>query len=212
MKTGDLKHLYGAIAIAFSISLYALLLHSRGVWQPLAWLAFMLAGVLISLTLRSDDRTLLSPSLWRLSIVPALVPWLAATCALLLAIIYRYSIQMPLVPAAMEWFVLLSIAIGASEELIFRGVIQGEAGRWHPYGGILLSAVAFASYKALLFIWPGPQNRADPMSLFIYSLLAGIGLGYTRKVTGSIWPALIGHGIFDALVYMDTSHAPWWVW
>lgn len=212
MKLGSRKHLYWAIAVACSICFYGLLLHSPRVWQPLSWLAFLLTAVLISIILRSDEKNLTSPSLWQIPIAPALVPWFAATCALLVAMIYRYSINMLLVPAKMEWFVLLSIAIGASEELIFRGVIQGEAGRWNPVGGLFLGAVAFAGYKALLFIWPSPQNQAAPLSLFSYSLVAGIGLGYTRKVTGSIWPALIAHGIFDAWVYMETSHAPWWVW
>jgi membrane protease YdiL (CAAX protease family) len=72
--------------------------------------------------------------------------------------------------------------------------------------------VAFAGYKALLFVWPSSFNHSSPLSLFGFSLLAGVGLGYARKVTGSIWPTLIAHGIFDAWVYMETSNAPWWVW
>jgi membrane protease YdiL (CAAX protease family) len=102
--------------------------------------------------------------------------------------------------------------IGATEEVIFRGVIQGEASRWNTRGAVILSAFFFALYKTLIFIWPGEFNQANPWVLFPVTFAAGILLGYTRKATNSLLPAILAHMLFDLILYADSAKAPWWVW
>ena len=203
-----------ANALAISIGLWTFALFYRGSFalQLLAAVSLLVTAILIVKVLITHNEVLLQKGLWQWPSPAKKVLVLSFGISGGLAIWYRYTEQMPLLPVSFEWFVILSVLIGATEELIFRGVVQGEASYWHPTGAVYLSAFAFAGYKTLLFVQPSPQNQTNLATLFIFTFLAGILLGYTRKNTGSIWPCLVAHGIFDLVVYAETASSPWWVW
>lgn len=201
-------------AIAISVGLWAFALLYRGSYpmQVIATVCLVVTAILIVWTLLSNEKVLLQKSIWQWQTASGKVFAYSIIISVFLALWYRYSEHMPIIPASAEWFVVLSILIGATEEIIFRGVVQGEASRWHEQGAIYLSALAFAGYKSLLFVLPSAENQTNILNIFILTFLAGILLGYARKNSGSILPCLIAHGIFDLLVYMETANPPWWVW
>jgi membrane protease YdiL (CAAX protease family) len=201
-----------SLAISTGLWTFAVLYRGTTAMQIFAALALLATAILIVMVLLSHNAVLLLKNTWRWNSESRKVLMLSIILSVALATWYRISEQMTLLPFSIHWFVLLSVMIGATEELIFRGVIQGEASGWNTTGAVYLSALSFAGYKALLFVMPSPENETNVFNLFILTFFAGILLGYARKNSGSIWPCLVAHGFFDLLVYAETATPPWWVW
>ena len=128
------------------------------------------------------------------------------------AMYYRGSYGMPVLPALINGFALVAVAIGIMEELVFRGFIQGRLSRLHPGFAILFTAFANATYKACLFLSPAAQQHQHLLLFYAWSFGVFILLGIVRHYSKSIVPAIIVHAIFDLLVYAENLQAPWWVW
>ena len=128
------------------------------------------------------------------------------------ALYFRWYSGEPLLITGPGPFLLIGASIGATEELLFRGFIQGRMVRLGAPAAIVLGALAHTSYKTALFASP-PEGVAVNLSvLAFFTFLVGAILGLTRHKTGSVIPALSGHMLFDILVYGDWAQAPWWVW
>ena len=86
----------------------------------------------------------------------------------------------------LAWLRLCPIA-ALCEELVFRGAVQGLAaplGRW----SVGMLAVLFAAAHG--------TGAAG-----LYSLGFGLGLGWLRRRTGSIWPGVLLHGLNNCIVF-----------
>jgi membrane protease YdiL (CAAX protease family) len=130
--------------------------------------------------------------------------------ALLVVYYLRAEASMPIIPTSLGWFAILAAVIGGTEELVFRGWLQSQfSGRW-AWMGILFAAFAHAAYKAALFLSPQIMYDLNTSGLFRMTFLAGLFLGAVRFYTGSVWPALLAHAIFDLFVYADSPQT-WWV-
>lgn len=125
---------------------------------------------------------------------PALLPFLIATAALVLAL--RDGI-----PATLAITVVNALAVGFSEELAFRGVLD----RWlrHRLGlgrGVLAVAVAFGLVHALNGFVTGDFGGAALQALF--NTFAGLWYGAVRIRTGSIWQLVVIHAIWDTAAFV----------
>ena len=95
---------------------------------------------------------------------------------------------------ALEWaLALLSVAVvpALSEELFFRGMLQGMLTRRLPRGGVWMTALCFA---AIHLEW-----SALP-ALFVL----GLALGDTRQRHG-FWAGVLLHGVYNAAVLVLSS-------
>ena len=85
---------------------------------------------------------------------------------------------------------LLTVAVipGISEELFFRGLLQGRLLSYvsGPHGAIWIAAFLFS---AIHFQFAG----------FFPRLLLGAGLGYTYRWTGSLWVPIALHMLFNGI-------------
>jgi len=130
-------------------------------------------------------------------------------------------------PRTLTLFVWTAVAIGAAEEVLYRGYVQGRLTaalaprRTNPItrahlarlaAAVILTAGAHAAYKALLFAWPPEDVAIDYTFLVTWTLIGGAAFGLLRAWAGNVWPALVAHVAFDVLAYGDAVHAPWWVW
>ncbi len=89
------------------------------------------------------------------------------------------------------WFMFL--INGPAEELYWRGFVHSEmSGRQPRSVAILLIAACYASYHGVtVFLLVGDLSIA---LIFLAAILAaGLGWGWLREKTGSVWPALLGH-------------------
>lgn len=72
------------------------------------------------------------------------------------------------------------------EEVVFRGVIATALNRHGAWAGVLGSAVIFAAAHG-------------PSVIFFDALMVGILIGILYRKTGSLWPALIIHVVYNGL-------------
>ena len=94
--------------------------------------------------------------------------------------------------SAAAWgLVVLSAVLLApvGEELLFRGLFQGglRSAGLGAWPGVLGSAAAFCLFHEAAQDWP---------ALFLLALV----LGWSREATGSLLPAMLAHGAFNALM------------
>jgi membrane protease YdiL (CAAX protease family) len=122
---------------------------------------------------------------------------------------FRNDADLPILISRLTSFASVAVLIGTLEELLFRGWMLSQFKR-SIWIGVLVTSIAHASYKALLFSSPHMTYSIDALYLFVLTFRAGLFLGLSRVVSGSIWPAIIAHALFDILIYGDQS-APWWV-
>lgn len=92
---------------------------------------------------------------------------------------------------------LLVVTLGPLvEELLFRGVLLSALARYTGQGAaIVLSAALFACVHLpdLSFLWYALPNLA----------LLGLVLGWLRVQSGSIWPAVLAHGVNNLLAVIS---------
>lgn len=111
-----------------------------------------------------------------------------------------------------EPFVLVACLIGATEELLYRGWLQGTL---RPLGwpaAVAIAGVAHAAYKTALFAGQAGPPTMDLQSIALWTLAGGLVLGGLRQVSDSVVPCLLAHAAFDFVVYRAVARAPWWVW
>jgi len=127
-------------------------------------------------------------------------------------VLHRRALGLPLLPAGLERFAFVACLIGAMEELIYRGWLQG---RLRPLGwpvAVAAAAAAHAAYKSALFAWPSGPSGVDCLSLAEWTFVGGVIAGLLRQFPGSVVPPLVAHAAFDLVVYGAVARAPWWVW
>lgn len=125
----------------------------------------------------------------------------------------RGSLGMPLFPAGgIKAFVLVACLIGATEELIYRGWLQGRARMFGWPAAVVIAALAHAAYKTALFAWSPDGVAVDLPVMAFWTAAGGIVLGLLRVLSGSIAPPMLAHVAFDFVVYRSFAHPPWWVW
>ena len=145
---------------------------------------------------------------------PKLIPIGLAGCAAGagLGVFYRMSFGMSIVPGSLEWFVLAACAIGAAEELVYRGWMQGRLRTLGRPAAVLIAAFAHAAYKTALFALPASPIGVDYRLIAAWTFAAGALFGLFRELSDSVIPPAAAHVAFDLMVYGAVARAPWWVW
>ena len=93
-------------------------------------------------------------------------------------------------------FVLGALCPGVFEEVAFRGVIQTQLGR-------LMSARDALLVQAIMF----SILHLAPLS-FVSHFVMGAGFGYLRLRTGSLWPGIAVHALWNAsVIFVDLTSA-----
>jgi membrane protease YdiL (CAAX protease family) len=130
--------------------------------------------------------------------------------AFLLAAYSRNEASLSLLPRNLLHFTPVAVCIGILEEIMFRGWLFSHLSKWKPWIAVLATATAHAGYKSVLFLSPYLPYEVNSWDLFLVTFETGIFLGLTRLFSGSVWPALIAHAVFDLLIYGDQP-IPWWI-
>jgi membrane protease YdiL (CAAX protease family) len=198
----------GAVA---GILLFALFVHDPGALRVLAYASLAASTVWIGYSTRHVSllkacgitlpgrRTLLY-------ILPALL------LGALLGIATRNRFGLSLIPLALGRVALVAPCIGAFEEVLFRGYIQGTL---QPAGRILsvvIAAIIHSAYKLLLICsFPGPL-QFDLLFLGLWTFAGGLAFGILKELSGNTIPPVIAHALFDIILYGGLSVAPAWVW
>lgn len=221
----------GVISLAAGIG--AVLQHGGGLWaviaQGRAWLAHSDASAIaVMVTLLISASVILYlvrqwwPSLWTLAAPPgfgftssrqpgiyvvaialgALMPFVGGMLTQWLAHGHEVSQDIKQLGANIPLMLrlplaLLVVSIGPLvEELLFRGVLLSSISRHLGNGwAVAVTALVFACVHLpdLSFLWYALPNLA----------LLGLILGWLRVQSGSIWPAVIAHGMNNLLAVVS---------
>jgi uncharacterized protein len=91
----------------------------------------------------------------------------------------------------------ISLAAGWGEEMLFRGLVQGGLSRWLPADLGSWAALVIASIVFGVCHWLNTTYA-------VLAMLAGAYFGLLLIFTGSLWPPIVAHALYDfvALVYL----------
>jgi membrane protease YdiL (CAAX protease family) len=131
---------------------------------------------------------------------------------ILLALFYRYNLVITFIPKAIHNFVWIAALIGISEELVFRGFIQGHLSGFSTWVAIFVASLSHSIYKCFIFMAPVAGHSINIPLLFIWTFVGGLAFGWLKEYSRSTIAPAIAHGIFDIIAYAEYVKAPWWVW
>lgn len=141
-----------------------------------------------------------------LFMIPALLLGVA------LGILTRRRFELSLIPAGFTGVVLVAPLVGAVEEFVFRGYMQGHL---RPAGKIfsIVSATSIHTcYKLLVILTLAVPLQFDFFFLIFWTFLGGLLFGTLRELSGSVVPPMVAHAMFDIVLYGGLQAAPVWVW
>ena len=129
-----------------------------------------------------------------------------------LALVLRYFLFDTLFPTAVTKFVIIAPLIGISEELLFRGYIQGRIRESSRIISIVVAAAGHTIYKYIVLKTLSVPVEIELLFLVKWTLIGGLIFGILRDQANSVFPPCLAHGCFDILVYGGFDSAPVWVW
>jgi len=127
-------------------------------------------------------------------------------------IVFRQSLNIPIIPEKPGYFAFIAMAIGMVEELIFRGYIQRKLRNIGIVFSIFGASLMHAFYKCFIFIILPVIHPTDFFYLFIWTFVVGSILGALKEFSGNSLVPVSGHAMFDLIVYGDGRIDTWWVW
>jgi len=203
--------LFAAAAVGFALTAH------RDAWMAWRWAFLALAGVGLCggwVVLEDPIGTIFGKP--RASHFGWWIAF-AVVLAVLAAVAYRRLLGEEYFPSSLHWFALVAVGIGAIEELLWRGWMQGALAKTLGSAAAMLAAAgSHAAYKTALFVFPpdGVARQTPGALLFIAGVTFSFGavLGLIRLRQGTIAAPMAFHTLFDLLVYGQYASAPWWVW
>lgn len=197
---------------AAGMCVFALFVHSRIPLVLLSALGLAAAAFAIARSLGRESPRSAVFGLGRPSRWAALLTVLGCTVGIVFGVVYRRAYERELFPIALRGFALLAALIGAAEETVYRGYIQGRVRRLGALPSIVIAALCHTAYKCALFALPASGAEIDLGFLVLWTFLGDLLVGALRELAGNLTPALAAHVCFDIIAYGDLARAPWWVW
>lgn len=211
-ETNIRSSLIEAFTASSGMWLFALFVHSTLPLVLLSGIGLLVTGLTLVQSLRAES--------WSIDVF-GFAPFTKTTAAYIIfgcaigavfGITYRVSSDMGVLPEEIERFMFVAASIGAAEEVLFRGYVQGKLRCLNWVVAVVFAALAHTLYKLALFALPPEGILISYKSFAILTFTGGMVYGVLRELSGNILPPLVGHVIFDVIVYGDNINAPWWVW
>ena len=201
-----------AILCCIGFIIFSLFIHAKFPLRVISFVGLMLPAFIISKRIQSfsDVRKVLGEV--RCSTLTISSICIGMVLGISFATVYRYNFGMPLFVTTMTSFAITAASIGAMEEVVFRGFIQGHLQDVNKAFSIVFGSFTHTTYKCALFLSPVLTAKVDIMFLMFWTFVCGILFGILKQYSKSILPPLMAHSLFDVLVYAQCVSAPWWVW
>jgi membrane protease YdiL (CAAX protease family) len=202
-------------AVAICLCVFALFVRAGWPLVLLSALALVAAALVIGRSLGEARAPAVVFGVSRPTRRAAALTVLGCALGCVLGIGLRWATGGSLLPAAPGSFVFVAAAIGATEELAYRGYVQGRLQALGALPAAAFAAMFHTGYKCALFAIPSaPQSviHVDLILLAAGTFLGGLVFGALREFARSALPAIGAHVCFDVVVYGGLALAPWWVW
>jgi uncharacterized protein len=121
---------------------------------------------------------------------------------------FALSIRLGLPPAAVVlWVLVNTFLVGLSEELVFRGVLlQALRHTVSIWPAVALTTLAFGAIHSLNVFITGDLQGAVIQSTA--AALSGLFFIALRLRTGSLWPPIVIHGLWDCAAFLLALSSP----
>lgn len=136
----------------------------------------------------------------------------AIVLGVVLGIFTRNRFDLTLIPSGFTGVALVAPLVGATEELVFRGYIQGQLRPVGKIFSIVTTSAFHTSYKLLVILTLAIPLQFDFFFLIFWTFVGGVLFGTLRELSGNTIPAMIAHAVFDIVLYGGMASAPVWVW
>lgn len=136
----------------------------------------------------------------------------AAALGFLLGMLSRNSFDISLFPARITGVALVAPLVGATEELVFRGYMQGHLRSLGRIFSLIYASAAHTSYKLLVILSLTIPLQFDFFYLVLWTFLGGVLIGALKEISRSSLPPVIAHAVFDVVLYGGLATFPAWVW
>jgi membrane protease YdiL (CAAX protease family) len=130
----------------------------------------------------------------------------------ILGLWYRIHTHETLFPSSLTFFALIAPLVGITEELIFRGYLQGRIQVSNRILSIIIAALGHTTYKFIVLRSLPDPSGIDISFLIIWTMIGGLIFGILRNLSDSVFPPSLAHASFDIIVYGNFVSAPIWVW
>jgi len=201
-------NLSGVVA---GILLFALFIHDPWPRRIISFIALTGSSLLLGFSIRNSSILSafgLSPVTRKILyyLIPALILGVG------LGWLTRATFDLSPFPASVSRIAIIAPLIGATEELIFRGYIQGYL---RPMGGVfsvVYTSTVHTCYKLLVILSLSVPLQFDFFFLVTWTFIGGLAFGVLREGSRSSIPPVISHALFDIVLYGGYAIAPVWVW
>ncbi len=194
------------------IIIFAVFSHSKVLPFIISFAGLIIAGIVINRNIRklSDLKSLFGFN--KISGAVMIYLFIAVVFGVLIAVVYRNHQHITVLPGSLTYFAILAMLIGSTEEIIFRGFIQGHTRNFGAVFSVIFATAAHTAYKCSFFIAHQSVYQTDILFLMKWTIFGGIIFGILKEYSDNIVPPLAGHAVFDLLVYGDSQVIPWWIW
>jgi membrane protease YdiL (CAAX protease family) len=136
----------------------------------------------------------------------------AIVLGVVLGILTRKRFDLTLIPSGFTGVAFVAPLVGATEELVFRGYIQGHLRPIGKVFSIITASTLHTSYKLLVILTLAIPLQFDFFFLIFWTFVGGVLFGTLRELSGNTIPPVIAHAVFDIVLYGGLASAPVWVW
>ncbi|MGC9470807.1 MAG: CPBP family intramembrane glutamic endopeptidase [Bacteroidales bacterium] len=197
-----------AIPVILSMTVFA----AFPAGNALSWASLGLAGVIMATVLFTDPSPahLIGFSGGKRHSLLLLAAGILTGASL--GFLDRTLSPVPPMPETMLLPGLLTPLVGMTEEIVYRGFVQGTIQKYSRIWAVILASAGHTLYKSVLLASALPRGDPDLVLLTVLTFTTGCLFGVFRICSGRIYAPLAAHGLFDLLVYGDHTTMPAWVW
>lgn len=194
------------------ICIFACLVHREGILFLAGLAGLVFAAIVLSRAVFRSGSPAELLGLARFDRITLVFSSTGIVVGLVAAFGYRYYYGLSLIPGSLTVIALVSPLVGMTEELVFRGYLQGRSQQAGPVVAVFIASTGHTLYKFLVLKSLTVSIAVDFPRLVLFTFLFGLVVGVFRQLSRSVIPALAAHALFDILVYGDFSKMPVWVW
>lgn len=205
------KRIKDVSLVVIAILLFASSIHKPFPLKLLALGGLVGAALLIALSTRKRKLAEVF-ALYPISKKALLYIFPAIALGILLGIMSRNKFDLSLFPSRMSGIALVAPLVGAMEELIFRGYIQGHLRPLGKIFPIIYASIVHTSYKLLVILSLSIPLHFDFLFLVFWTFLGGSLFGTLKELSRSSLPPIMAHAVFDVVLYGGLATFPAWVW
>ena len=211
MRKLQIKKIIEALIVVIGISIFGWLIHNNGPGRFIAFMVLFLSSITIVFISRHENPLLLF-GITRIRNRKLMYLLISLILGISLGVITRKAFDLSLLPVKLSRVALLVPFIGITEELIFRGFIQGHVRSSGRIFSMLFATTAHTLYKALVISSLSDPAHFSIQALLLWTFIGGLLISLLKEFSGSVIPSAIAHGCFDIILYGGFVMIPFWVW